>query len=281
MNPQEPPPLWLESIPDREPWRRGRIAICVITLLILLALTNFLLWSVVLGSLTMFLLAVSLGVVGCLFLYFIWIGHTWARWVLAPLYGGSGFINLIAGIVQGNGLLFVVGIGGLVLSSYLALAPSVYAFAHHQRERIKRWESLAVAGILLIVLVSIGSGVYVVYAYVISVEREAMSFSMNAFQNVFVDRDEEYLRNNLSDEEHLMTPHDFIRDLTNTLGKPLKVGRPEARFTTKIVARRLWVDGKIWIPFDDSRGMVWANMEVSRIGEGWQIDHIGWTYNSP
>jgi hypothetical protein len=245
------------------------------------ALTNFLVWSIILGNLRVFLLALGLGVIFCFFLYFIWIGHNWARWVLAPLYACSGFFNLIAGIVQGNGLLFVLGIGGLILFSYLALAPSVYAFARHQREWIRPRESLIVAGILLLVLLSIGSGVYAFYSYVISLEGEALGFASNVFQNVFIYRDEEYLRDNLSDERHAMTPHDFMTDLTRQLGEPLKVGQPQARFTTKIVTRRLWVDGKFWIPFNDSRGLVWVNMEVSRVGDGWQIDHLGWTYNSP
>ncbi|HEY2714543.1 MAG TPA: hypothetical protein VGI60_18685 [Chthoniobacterales bacterium] len=131
MNSRESSPLWLEAIPDREPWRRGRTAICIITFLILLGQISVLAWSVMLGNLGVFFLAVSLGVIACLFLYFIWIGHNWARWVLAPLSACSGFGNLIGGIVRGSGLLFVVGIGGLILFSYLVLAPSVYAFASH------------------------------------------------------------------------------------------------------------------------------------------------------
>jgi hypothetical protein len=35
----EPFPLWRESIPDREPWRRGRIAIVLFTLLVALVET--------------------------------------------------------------------------------------------------------------------------------------------------------------------------------------------------------------------------------------------------
>ncbi|HEY2714542.1 MAG TPA: hypothetical protein VGI60_18680 [Chthoniobacterales bacterium] len=102
-----------------------------------------------------------------------------------------------------------------------------------------------------------------------------MSFAATAFQNVFIYRDDDYLRSNLSENEHAMTIHEFILSLDHQLGEPVKVRRPQAPFTTGIVARRLWIDGKILIPFYDSRGLVWVNVEVSRIGEGWQINHIG------
>ncbi|MGH8095612.1 MAG: hypothetical protein ACREIF_19450 [Chthoniobacterales bacterium] len=282
MTPREPGPLWLESIPDREPWRRGRGAICFITFFILLGEAVFLGGSILRRKLQTFLLAVVLGMAACFFLYFIWIGRNWPRWIIAPLFACFGFSSVVWGMSEGDGALFVLGIGGLIFFCYLVLAPSVYAFARHQRERIKLGESLVVGLVLLLVLISFGSGLFAFYSYVIGLEREATGFAATAFDQVFIYHDEEFLQSNLKDEKRAMTPHRFIDRLQNELGEPRSVGKLEQSFTTRLVAHHLWVDGKFRVPvIYDSYNSVWINIEVSRIGEGWQIDHIGWSDNAP
>lgn len=38
-------------------------------------------------------------------------------------------------------------------------------------------------------------------------------------------------------------------------------------------------EGKFRVPVVyDSYGPVWINIQVSQIGNGWQIDHVGWNY---
>lgn len=274
-----PPPLWLEAIPDREPWRRGRDAICFITFFLLLGEAAFIAWSILQGDLRSFLLAAGLGGLGGIFLYFIWVGRNWPRWIIAPFFALAGFANLIWGIRDGDGLLLLVGIGGLIFFTYLALAPSVYAFARHQREWITLGESLIVATVFLLLLASLGSGLYAFYSYVVGVESEAFSFAATTFNQVFVYHDEEFLQSNLKKEERAITPHYFIDRLANELGEPLSVGEVESKFTTRLIARNLWVEGKFQMPvIYDSNGPVWVNIQVSRIGDGWQIDHIGWNF---
>src|SRR5438552_2634802 len=98
---KEPQPLWLRSIPDREPWRRGRDAICFITFFILLGQAALLVWSIMQGNVRTFFLCAALDALACFFLYFIWIGRDWPRWIIAPLFACSGFVNVIWGISEG------------------------------------------------------------------------------------------------------------------------------------------------------------------------------------
>lgn len=282
MTPEDtPPPLWLQAIPDREPWRRGRDAICFITIFLLLGEAAFIAWSVLRGDLRIFLFAAGLAGLGCIFLYFIWVGRNWPRWIIAPFFALAGFASVIWGIRDGDGPLLLSGIGGLIFFTYLALAPSVYAFARHQRERIKLGESLIVALVLLLMLASVGSGLYAFYSYVVGVQGDAARFAATTFNKVFIYHDEEFLQSNLRDEQRAITPHHFIGRLADELGEPLNLGELESKFTTRLVARHLWVEGKFQIPVTyDSYGPVWVNIQVSRIGDGWQIDHIGWNFKA-
>ena len=43
----------------------------------------------------------------------------------------------------------------------------------------------------------------------------------------------------------------------------------------EVVAHHPWVEGEFKFPIHDASGPVWINIEVSRIGDGWQVDHIG------
>lgn len=281
MKPDEsPPPLWLESIPDREPWRRGRVAIFLISLLVVLGQAALIAWSIVLGDLTLFLLAAGAGGVALALLYFIWIGHNWPRWLVAPLYVVSGFWNAIRGIVDGNGPQFLLGLVGLTIFAYLALAPSVYAFARHQRERIRLTESLIVGGIFLLVLASVGSGLFGFYVYDSDLQAQATRFVGATFNKVFLYHDDEFLSRNLKREERSSTPKAFVEGLRSSLGQPSWVGPPRGVFTTRFQNHALQLTGRFDIPaLFGSTLPIWINIDVSRIGDGWQIDHIGWGYS--
>ena len=279
MKSDEPQPLWLQAIPDREPWRRGRHAICFFTLLIMLGEAAFLGWSILRADLMTFFLAAALGAVACFFLYFIWIGRNWPRWIIAPFFGLAGLVTLTLSLREENGAMLLMGIGGLILFSYLALAPSVYAFARHQREHIALSESLIVALVLLLIMASLGSGLFGFYGYVVGLERDAVTFAANTFNKVFVYHDEQFLESNLSEEERAMTAHEFMARLNRSLGQPISVGELQTRFASRLVQHHIWVMASLQVPATyDSHGPVWINLQVSRIGDGWQIDHIGWSY---
>ncbi len=235
--------------------------------------------SILLGNLTGFLLAVGFGALAMLLLYFIWLGHNWPRWVLAPLFICSGFANVIWGIVQGNGLLFLVGLGSLTIFAYLMLAPSVYAFARRQRETIRPVESLVVGGVLLLVVASVGCGLYGFYVYDSDLQAQATFFAAKAFNKIFIEHDAEFLRANLKDEVRTMSPSVFLASLDASLGPPQWVGSFRGVFTTRLKQRRLFLTGLFQIPalFHETEP-IWINLQVSRIGDGWQIDRVGWEF---
>ncbi|HEY2801127.1 MAG TPA: hypothetical protein VGI85_11060 [Chthoniobacterales bacterium] len=79
-------------------------------------------------------------------------------------------------MTQKSGPLFLLGLSGLTIFTYLALAPSVYAFARRQRERVSLTESLVVGGVLLLMLTSVGCGLYGFYIYETDLQEEATRF---------------------------------------------------------------------------------------------------------
>ncbi|MGI8438168.1 MAG: hypothetical protein ACR2NX_14935 [Chthoniobacterales bacterium] len=280
MKPDEPLPLWLESIPDREPWRRGRLAIVFISLCTLLGAAVPVGASIEQGNLTFFLISAGVGLVVPIFLYLIWIGQNWPRWIVAPLFACLGFAAAVWGVVNGDGPQFFAGLFALTVFFYLALAPSVYAFARHQRESIRPAEAALIGGVFLLVVMILGSGLYGFYVYDTDLQRQAKAFAGKAFTQIFVYHDEDFLRANLQERtRRRMTPPEFIASIQNSLGQPRWAGDFRGVFTTRFAARELQMTAVFQIPvlFRDTTP-IWVNLEVSRIGDGWQIDRIGWEY---
>ncbi|MGH7935760.1 MAG: hypothetical protein ACREF8_01985, partial [Chthoniobacterales bacterium] len=251
-----------------------------LSLFILLGQVALILRSILLGDLKTFFIAVGLGVVAFLLLFFIWIGHNWPRWVLAPLFACSGFANVIWGMTEKSGPLFLLGLLGLTIFTYLALAPSVYAFARRQRERVSLTEALVIGGVLLLMLASVGCGLYGFYVYDTDLQGEATRFAETTFNKVFLYHDVDFLRANLKDEEREMSPQGFLDSIGAFLGQPRWVGKPRGVFVTHFSRDRLTMTGRFRMPalFNDNTVPIWINIDVSRIGDGWQIDHIGWEY---
>ena len=132
---------------------------------------------------------------------------------------------------------------------------------------------------MLLVLASAGCGLYGFYAYDLDLQKEATSFAASAFNKVFLYHDEEFLQSNLKDGERPMSAHQFIAQLSATLGQPQWAGTLRGVFTTRLVAHRLMLTGRFQFPvLYEGSAPVWVNVDVSQIGNGWQIDHLGWEY---
>ena len=92
--------------------------------------------------------------------------------------------------------------------------------------------------------------------------------------------DEEFLRANLKEEERDLTPAGFIGQITESLGQPRWVGELRGVFRTRLEARHLAITGLFQFPaLFESTTPVWINLQVSRVGDSWQIDHVGWEYS--
>ncbi len=214
-----------------------------------------------------------------LFLYLVWIGQNWPRWIVAPVFACAGFAGAVRAMVQGDGPLFLGGLLCLTIFFYLALAPTVYAFARHQRERIRFVEAAIVGAVFLLVATSLGSGLYGFYRYDTELQERATAYAGRAFNQIFVYHDDGFLRANLSEKQRLLTPQEFVQRIADSLGQPRWIGELRGVFTTHLARRELQVTGLFQIPVlfrDDTP--IWINLEVSRSGDGWQIDQVGWEY---
>lgn len=213
-----------------------------------------------------------------LLLYFVWIGQTWARWLLAPIFLIHGCWDFIWGIIGSEGLRIVIGVGELIVFTYLAISPSVYAFAREQRERINRCEVLAISGVFFLMLVSVGSGILAFYNYQNTLKAEANEFAGMAFHRVFENRDPEYLAEHSSKKRRFMSAQTFINRINSELGEVKDVGPVGTSFHTKFVPYRLEMRATAKARVIFQTAPMWVTVEISRKELQWEIDHISWDY---
>lgn len=278
MTAPETQPLWKEVLGDAEPRRQGRQAVVVVTILILLGEAAKVLGALMSGSLPSFFVQVIAAWLVGLLLYFVWIGQTWARWLLAPLYGIGGAWDFIWGIIGSDGLRIMIGVGELIVFAYLVVSPSVYVFARQQREHIKRWEVLAITGVFLLIFISVGSATLAFFNYERTLKAEATEFAAMAFHRVFENRDASYLAEHSSGARKNSSPQWFINAIGAELGPVKSVGPLGMSLRTKFVPWRLEVRGTARSRVVFETGPRWVSIEISGQEPNWEIDHISWDY---
>jgi hypothetical protein len=274
----EADPLWRQVLGDAEPRRRGREAIIVVSVLILLGEAGKVVGAMMSGNIPAFFFQLVIAWLVALLLYFVWIGQTWARWILAPVFGINGCWDFIRGIIGGDGFRIAIGAGELLVFCYLAISPSVYAFAREQRERINRWEVLAISGIFLLVLGSVGCAILAFYIYQNTLKAEATEFARLSFHRVFENRDPEYLFAHSSKTRKSSSPQAFINQIDSELGGVRNVGPLGTNFRIKFVHDHLELRGiaKCRVIFDSASA--WVSIEISGREPDWEIEHISWDY---
>jgi hypothetical protein len=278
MTAPAPQPLWKEVLGDAEPRRRGREAVIVVTIVILLGEAVRILAALASGHMPSFFLQVFIGWVIAMLLYFVWIGQTWARWLLAPIFALNGCWDFIWGIVGSDGLRLVIGVGELIIFTYLAISPSVYVFARHQRERISRWQVLAISGVFLATFVSIGSAILAFFIYQNTLKAEATEFTRLTFHRVFENRDPIYLAEHSSKTRKNSSPRQFINRIDAELGEVKSMGPLGMSFRTKFVPYRLELRGTATARVVFESGAHWVTIEISGPDPDWEIDHMRWDY---
>jgi len=274
----ETTPLWKEVLGDAEPRRRGREAVILVSSVILLGEALMIIGKLMSGDLRDFFLQVVIAWSVGLLLYFVWIGQSWARWILAPVFCIDGSWDIVWGIIGSDGLRVLLGIGELIVFTYLAISPSVYAFARHQRERIQRWEVLAISGVFLLVLLSVGSGIFAFFMYQDRLKAEGSAFARMAFHRVFENRDPYYLAEHSSPRRRYSSPQNFINRVNSELGEIQNVGPLGISFRTKFVPYRLEVRGTAKVRVVFQAAPMWVTIDISRKEADWEIDHISWDY---
>jgi len=280
----EPLPLWMEAIPDREPWRRGRVAIATISAVVLVALALGLIAALLRGDIAAFFAWAVSGGFACLLLFLIWIGQNWARWIVAPFFGIIGFAALVRAITHLNGEFFYVGrlfagaLGALMMFAYLALSPAVYAFARRQREHASVLESVGIGAGFLLVLATIGSALLAFHNYQNTLEDEASEFAQLTFHRVFENRDARFLESHASATRKTSRPAQFIHMAEDQLGTVQSVGPFGGRFTARLEGKRIVLNGRLQTRAIFETGGCWVHIAVSGSEGDWAIDHISWNY---
>ena len=273
--------LWEQLDSDVEQWRRGRLAMILILIAIAAGQLAAAALSVLNDTVDTFVTSLITGWIGFFLIYLIWIGQNWVRWIVAPFFALWGFCYVVWGIVRGDGLLLTVGGLCLIIFAYLAIAPSVYAFARHQREGILWWEIVAAGGVFLLVLISIGCLLGALVGYKAYLERDGLAFAENLFQRVFVDHDSDYLAASSNPDKHRRNPKAraaaFVAQ-TSQLG-PLKA---PPSFRSALVLR--YMDGHL-CTFDHlfartefEAGTVSVDIRISQSQNGWGVDHLDWNW---
>ncbi len=102
MNTAEPQPLWREAIPDPEPWRRGRTAVVLIGVLIIVGEIAMIISAMMESEIETMLVRIITTWGALLVLYLIWIGQNWARWIIAPIFAAHGCWDVVWGIIGGG-----------------------------------------------------------------------------------------------------------------------------------------------------------------------------------
>ncbi|HZE57105.1 MAG TPA: hypothetical protein VE031_04570 [Chthoniobacterales bacterium] len=198
--------LWREVLAEEEPWRRGRL------FLILIACVTFLFQALVLGygiitGLIEFVLVHALAsVIFWLQFYLIWIGIHWLRWLNGGWNALCGFALLIWALRDRAPVPAVLGAYLLMIGCYMGFAPSVYFFAKRQKEKVRWMESLAIAGVFLLLLGAVYAGVLGLAGYKAGLERQAREFANTAFRRLFAQHDTYYLLDHVTDQV-LSEPH--------------------------------------------------------------------------
>jgi hypothetical protein len=278
-------PLWREVVVgDTEPWRRGRLFL-IIYGIISLANQAFIVVNFVLqGLLDPLFFNAALIALFWLQFYFIWIGVSWIRWIQAGFSGLLAATLIIWGIRDGMMLWVGLGVVGFGLAAYLGLAPSVYFFAKHQREKRDWKEVLAVAFVFLLLLASFGAGILGLAGYRTSRLAEAREFADSAFRHIFTEHDTQFLRERTT--ERLMKEGGGIGGLTKFLQIATMRAGDVHDIKPSTGALRCWYKfpfgmgtyGEVISEGMGARGPVKLWMRIGEGGQGWQIDAVWWTY---
>jgi hypothetical protein len=264
-------------------WRRGRIVLVCIGAFYFLVQGSALASELIAGNLER-LLILSIGVTFFwLLFYFVWIGWHWVRWIWGGLNLLAGFIILIWAWRDQNGFEAASAAIGLLLGSYLGLAPSVYIFAKRQRETVRWKESLLFGAVCFLILLSIGAAILGLFGYRSQRLEEACAFANEASQRIYIDHDVDWVWAHVT--QHSLERGGrgrvaaFLDYTKGHLGEARRIepakGLIQIRFRfpvtiqaqAEIISRAEVPDALIEIRF-----LLWD------VGAGWQIEHMRWNY---
>jgi hypothetical protein len=277
----EPEPLWREVVGDTEPWRRGRVIL--ILLAVVMALNQALLFGVMVlnGALEVVL---TFGIGAALFwlcFYLIWIGIHWVRWVTAFCWGAWGLALLVWSLRDSSEMEMFSGTLAVVVAVCLGFVPSVYFFAQRQRETRRVFEMVEVGAVVVILILSLTMTMFALSAYKLQLQGAALSFADQTFQRIFTQHDTYFLLENASDDllkkEGRLRMTRFLQYTTMQAGDVHNIHPAEGwlwfsyAFPATLVAH-----AEIRSQGEGTKGPLELRMRTEQLANEWRIHDIQW-----
>jgi hypothetical protein len=275
MRTEELPSLW--NFGDTEPWRRGRTALIIFAVLIAISQLLNVAFVILIDDLGTLLRFAVVALIFWLQFYLIWIGWNWIRWLNALVLAGLGLVQFIWGMRDYSGFHLVLGAYFLGAGIYLGMAPSIYAFARHQRESIRISEIILMAAAFFLLLCTLAAASLGFHELKLSLEADAFDFARVTFDRVFQDHDVAFLAKHASAMRKNSSPPKFMRQMQQDLGNLEGVDRPLGKFSWKISRRNVRLIGEVrWETHFSNAGRVLIHLNLSGGLHGWEIDHLGY-----
>jgi hypothetical protein len=276
--------LWEQYDSEVEPWRRGRaflIGFGTLTAINdLFACVVFILSGQIE---TLFIFAAIRTMLWVQF-YFIWIGVHWVRWLQGAFNMAHGFVLFIWSLQNESGAIMTFGMFMLGTGIYLTFAPSVYFFAKRQQAKRSWSESLLVAAVFAILLLSLTAGVLGLFRYKIRIQEEASTFADVAFARIFTEHDTYFLLDNVT--ARLLEPPfghgyltKFLQEATMFAGDVQQIQRTSERIALRYgFPLSLFAQAQVQSEGVGARGHVLLKMQIVGTAGDWKIDDAQWWY---
>jgi hypothetical protein len=276
--------LWEQYDSEVEPWRRGRAFL--IWLGTLTAISDLFACGVFIlgGQIESVFLFAAIRIVFWIQFYFIWIGVHWVRWLQGMFNVAHGFVLFFWSLQNESGAVMTFGMFMMGTGIYLAFAPSVYFFAKRQQAKRSWRESLLIAAVFGILLLTLTAGVLGLFRYKIRIQEDAVNFADFAFGRIFTEHDTYFLIDNVT--ARLLEPPfgrgyltKFLQDATIFAGDVQQIQRTTERIAVRYgFPFNLFAETEVQSEGVGARGHVILRMQIVGTAGDWKIDNAQWWY---
>ncbi|MGI9113868.1 MAG: hypothetical protein DLM52_09840 [Chthoniobacterales bacterium] len=274
--------LWEIYDSEIEPWRRGRRILLAIGAFVFLLQGLSVMAEMVLGRLEVLVVLGILIVVFWLQFYFVWIGVHWLRWVWGGWNLLSGFALLIWALRDQSVVESLLGVMNILVGAGLC-SPSVYLFAKHQKETIRWKESVIVAAVSFVSLVTVAGAGLGAWALREQYRRDARAFADDAGEHIYREHDEQWTLAHVSQRSLQQNGPERVRYFLEAAKQ--RIGRvQQIRHADGIALVHLSfpfaleTDAETIAYAETERGAVQLCFVLLNSHREWQIDRMWWNY---
>jgi hypothetical protein len=274
--------LWEVYESETEPWKRGRTILVLIGLFYFIIQALFFAVATFAGSVEQTVVFAVNALVFWFVFYLIWIGVHWLRWVCGAWNIVLGFCLIIWGWRDVNPVDAILGVICFVIGVCFCLSPSVYVFAHRQRESMRWIEAVLIAAACFLALLSLGAAFLGLSFLHQQRAVEASRFGDEAAQRVYKDLDMEWALAHVSARS--LKDHGEER-MRYFLGTVKELGKFEQIFAARAAVQiglrlpnKFRTDAAVVSRARTVTGPIELHALLFDTGDGWEIDRMWWTW---